>query len=971
MTALTNGPDKVGVLRLDLQPGEMIDRSTIISFTFNGRVVLAYPGDTIASALAANGIRLLARSFKYHRPRGLHGYGHSMNAMVQIGNEVSETVWLRQVEDGMVVNSVNVWPSLDHDVMSLTGLGDRFLPVGFYYKTFIKPVRMWPTYEKLLRRAAGLGKLNIEASLVDGFDKQYLHADVVVVGAGPAGLQAALTAAEKGAGVILFDENPFLGGHQTVSGLVSDDLSHLITTVQAHPAIEIYTGTLVAGYFDHNWLFAVRNQRLYKIRAGGIVFATGAEDQPHIFDNNDLPGVMMASAVQRLLHLHGVAPGRRVVVSTANQDGWEVANALLAAGVEVAAVADMRPVNTATHHPFPVFEKSAVVQAIGRVEVVGVRIAPLDPNGQPLNDQARVIPCDCVVLSTHWTPRYDLPVLAGVQFPYSPERREFLPAVPPSGVAVAGRAAGFHTVADERESGRLAAAVVAAACGFGVAPAEEELSALAARLGQSVVRSTDQIRMVFQSAGKRFVDLDEDVTDKDVKDAIAEGYSSIELLKRYSTISMGPSQGKWSSLNTIHLTAEMTGQTIAQTGKTTSRPPVRPIKMGHLAGQMMEPVRLTPLHDWHVAQGAKMMVAGLWMRPEHYGDPYDEVQAVRQRVGLIDISTLGKIKLTGPGVGSLLDKIYINKFSDLKVGRVRYGIMCTAEGVIMDDGVTARISDDEWYMTTTSSGADRVFEWLQWWIQSGWGDGVHAISATEGRAAFNLAGPQSRALLSGLTDDDLSGNELPFMRVRDFDLAGAPCRLMRIGFTGELSYEIHVPASRAQAVWDAIMEMGRPFSIAPFGVEAQRVLRLEKGHIIVGQDTDALTDPLSADMGWAVKMNKPDFLGKRSISRIAESGIKQKLVGFKMADGITIPEEGLQIVREVDRSEVHPLGLKITGWVTSSRYSPTLGEPIGLCWLPAEVAVQNGASFKIRRRGELIEGRVHHGPFYEAAVERK
>jgi sarcosine oxidase subunit alpha len=369
-----------------------------------------------------------------------------------------------------------------------------------------------------------------------------------------------------------------------------------------------------------------------------------------------------------------------------------------------------------------------------------------------------------------------------------------------------------------------------------------------------------------------------------------------------------------------------------------------------------------------VAQGAKMMVAGLWLRPEHYGDPAAEVKAVRERVGLIDVSTLGKIKLTGPDVPALLDRLYINTFSNLKVGRVRYGAMVNAEGVLMDDGVTARPAEQEWYMTTTSSGAAGVYEWIQWWAQSGWGEGVHVTSVSEGRAAFNLAGPQSRALLQKLTDTDISNETFSYMHVRDVELAGAPCRLLRIGFTGELSYEIHCGAGYGRYLWQTILDAGKEWGIRPFGVEAQRILRLEKGHIIIGADTDALSSPLGAELDWAVKLDKADFIGQRALADIAaKGGPKQKLTGFKMVDPAIVPEEGLQVVQP---KEGTPLGLETIGWVSSSRFSPTLNESIGLCWLPAALAGQAGATFTIRRNGALVEAMVHHGPFYDPAGER-
>jgi sarcosine oxidase subunit alpha len=359
-----------------------------------------------------------------------------------------------------------------------------------------------------------------------------------------------------------------------------------------------------------------------------------------------------------------------------------------------------------------------------------------------------------------------------------------------------------------------------------------------------------------------------------------------------------------------------------------------------------------------------MMVAGLWLRPEHYGDPLAEVKAVRERAGLIDVSTLGKLRLTGPGVPNLLDRLYINQWQKLGLGRVRYGVMCNDEGIIMDDGVTARLSENEYYTTTTSSGAAAIYEWMQWWVQSGWGEGVHVTNITENNAAFNLAGPKSRTILAKLTDLDLSldlSNEgFPYMCVRQADVAGVPCLLFRIGFTGELSYEIHCPTGYGLHLWEALMSAGRDEGLQPFGVEAQRILRLEKAHLIVGQDTDALSDPLAADLGWAVKLGKPDFLGQRALTRISQAGLPQKLVGFKMVQPDVVPAEGLQIVTENEAGDY-----QIIGWVTSSRYSPTLDEAIGLCWLPTDLAERANAEFTIWMDGQLIWARVHHGPFVD------
>ena len=961
--------------RLHPKQGEVIDRSTTIRFTFDGVEYTAHPGDTVASALTAADVKVLSRSFKYHRPRGLLCCsGHCPNCLVQIGDEPNVRACTRPVEAGMDVRPQNVWPSLNRDLLSLIQLGSRFMPVGFYYKTFIRPQKLWPLYEHTLRHVAGLGEVDLNTPPGE-FDKQYLHTDVVVVGGGPAGISAALEAAEAGAQVLLFDENPALGGHLRYTEPLhassptqtSKNLTELLEPLDQQSNVTVFTDTSVLGWYQDNWLCAVKGGRLFKIRTKSAVVATGTYETPLIFDNNDLPGVMLGSAVQRLVHLFGVLPGRQVVIVTANDNGWDVAADLQSLGVNVAAIVEEREHNECSS-PYrdglanagvPTFYRHTIVEALGSSAVRGAKIARLDEQSEISPATTQSLKCDLIVTSMGWTPATELLYMAGGKSEYNEDRAEILPVSAPPGIYVAGRAAGIHAVDSQIAEAREAGSNAAAFAGFG------ELNETPAQPASTLEPRRTSERVCVPGKKKRFVCYCEDVTDEDVETAIAEGYDSIELLKRYSTISMGPCQGAMCSVNAIHLCARANGWTVQETGTTTARPPITPVTLGALAGQNMEPVQTTPIHQWHLDHDANMMVAGLWLRPNHYGDPAAETVGVRNRVGLIDVSPLGKLQLTGPGVPELLERIYTNQWDNLRVGRVRYGVMCNDEGVVLNDGVCAHLKDDTWYMTTTSTGATTIFEWLQWWLQSGWGEGVHLTDLTDTYATFNLAGPQSRAVLEKLTERNLANKAFPYMRIRSAKIADVPCRLLRIGFTGELSYEVHCPSGYALHVWEALMDAGREFGIVPFGVEAQRILRLEKAHIIVGQDTDAMSDPLSANMEWAVKLDKPDFLGKPSLMRISAEGPKQLLVGFKMVEPGVVPAEGLQIV------EPNADGpLKIIGWITSSRFSPTLEEAIGLCWLPADLASQDGASFTIRMDGHLIEARVHHGAFYDLDGER-
>lgn len=975
----------------------VVDFETAVTFTFGGQTVTAYRGDTIASALYRAGVRTFSRGFKYHRPRGLLCLsGSCPNCLVNVDGTPSTRSCMTPVVAGMQVTSQNAWPSLERDAMSIFDRLARFLPVGFYYKTFIFPRAFWPLYERVLRRAAGLGLISPDPEkFVTGhgqrlyYDKQYHRADVTVVGGGPAGLAAALAAAGQGARVTLVDENQALGGHlrftngglpttadrlppfvenQAEIGNRAELARSLATAVHNHPAITVLTGAVAFGWYEDNLLAVSQGNRLIKLRTAQLIVAAGRIEQPLVFHNNDLPGIFLGTGLQRLMHLYGVKPGERALVVTANDSGWRVAGDLLAGGVMLVMVIDSRPqlpaaelVAPVTAAGVPVRVAYTIEAATGRQCVSGARVVAIDGQGEPVAGTTIDLACDLVALSTGFVANNALLYQSGSKLRYDPAVADVVPLAFRHAVSGAGHCVATRGLEAVLVEGYLAGLKAAATCrnGDGRAP-EAQILQWQAQLDELKAKRHEvrPLASVASNGKKKFVCFCEDVTEKDVQDAIGEGFDNVETLKRYTTISMGPCQGKICSLNAIRLCARETGHTVAETGTTTSRPPFTPVKLGILAGRKMEPVRYTPMHRRHLDGGATMMDAGQWKRPEHYGDPLAEVRAVRERAGLIDVSSLGKIDVRGPGAVQLLERLYTNRFAKMAVGQSRYGVMCTDEGILFDDGVVCRLAEDHFYVTTTTGGVGGVYEWMTWWLAA-WRFQVHVTNVTASYAAVNLAGPQARQVLGKLTDLDLSTAAFPYMHGRLAPVAGVPALLLRIGFVGEMGYEIHYPAGYGEHVWDALRAAGDEFRIATFGVEAQRILRLEKKHIIAGQDTDALADPLAAAMPSIVMLEKEDFIGKPSLALRHKRGLQEQLVGFVMAGREVVPLEGEQIVADG----------RLIGRVTSARYSPTLDQAIGMAWLVAEKA-QEGVTVHIRTGGKLAEATVAGEPFYDPKGER-
>jgi sarcosine oxidase, subunit alpha len=908
-------------MRLDLQPGEVIDRGRRFRFTWDGEAYPAYEGDTIVSALAACGERVFSRSFKYHRPRGLLTASFlDPGCMVQVGDEPNVRGAHRRVEPGMVVSPQNVWPSLRYDVKAANRAFGRFLSAGFYYKTFIKPRQLWPVYRRVLRRFSAGGVVPPDPPHAY-FDKRYAHPDVVVAGGGPAGMAAAVAAAEAGAEVLLVEEEYDLGGHlRWGSGAELEVLRGLRDEVARAPGIEVMTDSVVNGRYDGNWIAVLQRglphvaERLVKARAKTLVVAPGLIERPYVFEGNDTPGVMLSTAARRLIKLYAVKPGNRAVIFSANAAGDATAEDLERAGVEVARVVDAR-------------RGDDIARVRGNGGVRSVECA-----------DGTEVECDLLVTAVGWTAPTSLLNMAGDKPLYDERAARFFPSRLPDDVLATGGISGdgsldellAHARATGREAARRAVRR-ARALHAGIpqsADGREEPEASPIEVPELPV---EEHPALFQGRTGGIVDYSEDVTSKDIASAVKEGYDSVELAKRYTTATMGPAQGKLETVNTVAVLAAATGRTIEETGTTVWRPPYAPITLGALAGRIFEPVRYSPMQTWHERHGARPLVAGAWIRPDHYGDPASEVLNVRENVGLIDVTPLGKFDLRGPDVPKLLELLYVNKWSNLDVGRVRYGVMCLEDGVVFDDGVTGRLGPDRYVMTTTSSGAASVWEWIDNWLQTAHPEWrIHVTPVTTAYASINVAGPKCRELLLRLTEGvDLLPDAFPYMRVRTGRVAGVDgCFMWRIGFTGELSYEIHVPAAYGLYVWETLLERGADLGAEPFGVEAQRILRLEKGHLIVGQDTDGLTGAYGAGLGWAVKLDKDDFAGKPELAWQGERDDYQRLVGLQPLDGSVVPPEASQILEEN----------KIAGRITSSRMSPTLGRSICLGFVAPHLA---------------------------------
>ncbi len=955
--------------------GELIDRSRPVQFTFNRTRYAGYLGDTLASAILANGVRIVGRSFKYHRPRGIFSLGvEEPNALVQlgVGAETEPNTRATQIElrDGLIAASQNCWPSVRFDLGATTGLFSRLLPAGFYYKTFKWPPRSWLAYELFIRRMAGMGICATEAD-PDRYEHTHAHCDVLVAGGGPAGLAAACSAGRQGARVLLVDEGSRLGGSLLYDGTPIDSvparawIADLEASLAGMPEVTVLRRATAFGYYDHNQLGVLERvtdhrlpkpgevrQRVWHVDAREVVLATGAHERSLVFGNNDLPGVMLASAARGYLNGFAVRPGRHAVVLTNNDSAYAAARDLAAGGVTVRMLIDLRPVpprnaiDQLAGTGIEIMAGAAVTHALGRNAVTGVNVAQIDSVGQP-RGSSREVACDLVCVSGGWSPAVHLHAQARGKPTFAAAIGAFVPGVSVQAERSAGAARGSFTLEACIAEGADAGLDAARKAGVDVessatAPSEGPIPTNAPAPPSSVLPIWS-IGAVPGTQYKRFVDLQNDVTDADIALAVREGYRSVEHVKRYTTLGMGTDQGKTSNTaGFAHIAAALQVE-IATVGSTTFRPPYVPVTLGALAGaeggRHFLANRRTAIHDEHLASGALMLQSGPWLRPQcypHAGESPDhaarrEAQAVRSSLGIVDVSTLGKFEVSGPDATAFLERIYVNRLQTLKVGRCRYGVMLRDDGVVFDDGTVTRLSERHYFVTTTTAQAPLLARRLQYCRTILWPDlDVRLVNVTEQWAAVAIAGPRSRDLLALVVERgegaELNDEALPFMGYLPVRIGGVASRILRISFSGERAFEVYVPAAYGAALWRLLLDAGRKHGITPYGIDALNTLRIEKGHV-AGAELDGRVTIDDLGLGRMIKA-EGDFIGRQGSMRPGlRDPARWQLVGVASADGQTLVPPGAKIVDATPG--------RYLGEVTSTAWSPMLQMPIALALVSA------------------------------------
>jgi len=990
-----------------LNQGGTIDRAKTLAFTFDGQRYEGHPGDTLASALLANGVHLVGRSFKYHRPRGILTAGsEEPNALIQLGEgaRTEPNVRATQIElfDGLVASSQNRWPSLRFDIGSVNNLLSRYFPAGFYYKTFMWPPSFWMKYEYFIRRAAGLGKAPA-APDPDAYSKNFIHCEVLIAGSGPAGLAAALAAGRAGARVILADEQAALGGSLLASSdqikgrHAADWVAEALSELARLPEVKLLSRTTAFGYYDQNYLTLmervtdhlasppahVPRQRLWRVRAKQVVLATGAIERPLVFADNDRPGIMLANAVSAYVRRYGVLPGRRAVLLTNNDGAYRAALDLAEAGGTVAAIVDLRPevsgllVEAARARGIEVLAHHAIVATSGKLRVDGVTVMPLARGG--VFGVARALSCDLVLHSGGWTPSVHLFSQSRGKLKWDEGIGAFVPGLSVQAERSAGACRGSFGLGDCLAEGHAAGQAAASDAGLAGDAGQAPTAAGGESTPAAPVWVVPSDKPIGRD-GKHFVDFQNDVTAADVQLANREGYRSVEHLKRYTTMGMGTDQGKTSNINALGILAEAQARSVPEVGHTTFRPPFTPVTIGGFSGDdhgdLLDPIRRTPIHHWHESVGAPFENVGQWRRAWYYPKAGEtmhdavnrEAKAMRTSVGIVDASTLGKIDIQGVDAVKILNLVYTNAWSKLDIGRCRYGLMCGEDGMIFDDGVTTRLGENHYLMTTTTGNAARVLGWLENWLQCEYPEmKVYCTSVTEQWATVAINGPMARQLLSELTSDiPLDRDSFPFMSVREGHVAGIPARVFRISFTGDLSFEVNVPASYGHALWVALMAAGEKYQLMPYGTETMHVLRAEKGFIIVGQETDGAITPQDLGMSWAVSKQKADFFGKRSFARPDTARPDRKhLVGLLTENPSEVLPEGGQIVADLkDRPPMIMLG-----HVTSSYYSPNVGRSIAMA-LVKNGRNRMGDTIFVPLPDRVIRAKVTEPKFYDLEGKR-
>ena len=968
--------------------GRLIDRTRPLNFTFNGRKMRGFAGDTLASALLGADQMLLGRSFKYHRPRGLVASGaEEPNALVGMGQgarfEPNQRVTTTELFDGAVTASQNHWPSLEFDVGVINNTFGRFLPGGFYYKTFMFPRFAWKhVFEPVIRRSAGLGKVPQDRD-ADRYEYTYAFADLVIVGGGIAGLAAALQAGKDGKRVLLIEQTAQWGGRAPVDGVEIDGMpaeAWVKKTVEALGKMDNVTlriRTMASGLYDHGYLLAYERiadhtpgdgrprHRLWRIRAGHVVTATGAIERPLSFAGNDIPGVMLAGAVRDYVVNWAASPGDRTVIVTNNDDAYRTALALVDAGLIVPAIIDARASvkgalpDAVRAKGIRILEGRGVAKVKGSKRVTGVSVCAQAGEGAELES----IVCDAVAMSGGWSPVVHLWSHCGGKLIWDEAQSMFRPdaAKPPTG----DDGAAMVTVIGSANGALTTDAVLA--------DVASQMGGKAAKTNAVAEAALEPVWIMPQGAGpkqkmKMWLDYQNDVKVSDVQLAAREGYESVEHTKRYTTLGMATDQGKLSNINGLAVLSGSLNQAIPQTGTTTFRPPYTPISMGAIAGEargeIFQPLRKTPMDEWHGANGAYFEPVGLWRRTYCYQHPGEgvhdavsrEIVNTRGKVGMLDASTLGKLIVKGPDAGRFLDMLYTGVMSTLPVGKCRYGLMCSENGFLSDDGVVVRLSEDIWLCHTTSGGADRIHGWMEDWLQCEWWDWkVYTANVTEEYAQIAVAGPNARKVLEKLGGMDVSATGLPAMEWREGVLGGCRARIYRISFSGELSYELAVPASEGLALWKALIAAGEEFGVMPYGTEAMHIMRAEKGFIMIGDETDGTVIPQDLNLNWAISKKKADYLGKRAQERsYMASPDRWKLVGLETLDGSVLPDGAYAVADGVNANGQR----NVQGRVTSTYFSPMLKKGIAMG------LVKHGPD----RMGEVLDFPGDGGKVFKARI---